>query len=99
MAPWTESEVKALLVEYLNLLRNELAGIPLSKTAANARVVEMTGRSKGSVEYKFANVSAVLKELGYPYVQGYKPRSNFQASMKPLVRTAVVASGIQRVAH
>lgn len=99
MGPWTETEVKALLVEYINLLRNELQGVTLSKTAANARVVKQTGRKKAAVEFKFANVSAVLKDLGFPYVEGYKPRSNYQASMKPLVRDAASAAGIKRLDH
>ena len=36
------------------------------------------GRSEGSIEFKHQNVSGVLVELGLPYIEGYKPRSNYQ---------------------
>lgn len=32
------------------------------------------------MEFKHANISAVMLELGYPYLRGYKPRGNFQRS-------------------
>jgi hypothetical protein len=37
------------------------------------------GRSDPSIEYKHANISAVLTGLGRPYVEGYKPRGNYQS--------------------
>ena len=36
-------------------------------------------RSDGSVEFKHQNVSSVLVELGLPYIDGYKPRGNYQS--------------------
>src|SRR5947208_9347497 len=38
----------------------------------------LQGRSDGSIEFKYQNVSGVLVELGLPYIEGYKPRSNYQ---------------------
>jgi hypothetical protein len=35
-------------------------------------------RTHGSVEFKHQNVSAVLDELGLPWIPGYKPRRNYQ---------------------
>src|SRR5207247_2008306 len=32
----------------------------------------------GSIEFKHQNISAVLVSLGLPYIEGYKPRGNFQ---------------------
>jgi hypothetical protein len=45
----------------------------------------LEGRSKGSVEFKHANISAVLTLHGYPYIGGYKPRFNFQALLEQVV--------------
>src|SRR6185369_12997206 len=39
----------------------------------------LAGRSDGSIEFKHANISAVLTGLGLPYIEGYKPRGNYQS--------------------
>ncbi len=67
------------------MLGRELRNEPYVKTETNRRVQEATGRSKGSVEFKFANVSAVLNEMHHPYIRGYQPRSNFQDSLRDAV--------------
>jgi hypothetical protein len=36
------------------------------------------GRTHRSVEFKHQNISAVLDELGMPWIPGYKPKLNFQ---------------------
>ena len=38
-----------------------------------------TGRTASAIEYKHQNISAALIGLGLPYIDGYKPASNFQA--------------------
>jgi hypothetical protein len=38
----------------------------------------LAGRSDGSVEFKHQNISGVLVVLGLSYVEGYKPRGNYQ---------------------
>ena len=37
------------------------------------RCTALDGRSKGSIEFKHQNVSAVLVDMGLPYIDGYKP--------------------------
>ena len=41
------------------------------------------GRSKGSVEFKHQNISAVLVDLELPYLDGYKPARNYQKRLLP----------------
>jgi hypothetical protein len=36
------------------------------------------GRTHRSVEFKHQNISAVLDELGLPWIPGYKPKRNYQ---------------------
>ncbi|MDZ7661651.1 DUF3883 domain-containing protein [Thiohalophilus sp.] len=43
-------------------------------------------RSDGSIEYKHQNISAILLELGYPYIPGYKPAFNYQKILKDAVQ-------------
>jgi hypothetical protein len=75
---WTQAEVDACVEAYLEMLDLEVAGTPYSKIAFNRRVQAATGRSKGSIEFKFGNVSAVMDRLGFRWVQGYKPAPNAQ---------------------
>lgn len=42
-------------------------------------------RSKGSIERKHQNISAVLIELGYPYISGYKPLRNYQQLLADVI--------------
>ncbi|MGG5889442.1 DUF3883 domain-containing protein [Falsiroseomonas sp. HC035] len=75
---WTRHEVEACVEAYLEMLDLEIAGTPYSKIAFNRRVQAATGRSKGSVEFKFGNVTAVMDRLGFRWIQGYKPAPNAQ---------------------
>jgi len=76
---WSQQEVQLLVTNYFEMLEAELMGSPYKKSEQRAVLVpQLSGRSKGSVEFKHQNVSAVLMEMGLPYVEGYKPRSNYQ---------------------
>lgn len=90
--PWSDVENDSIVEIYFELLRAEIAESPLVKAEANRRVQERTGRGRGSVEYKFQNISAVLIEMGLPYVKGYKPYSNVQASLSSAVERGLALS-------
>jgi hypothetical protein len=76
---WSEREVRLIVVDYFTMLEKELLGKRLNKTEhRRALLPQLASRSNGSVEFKHANISAVLAGQGLPYVEGYKPRGNFQ---------------------
>lgn len=76
---WTRPENELIVADYLEMLLKELAGQKYNKAERARNLMPLlNGRSKGSIEFKRANISAVLIELGFPSLQGYKPRSNFQ---------------------
>ena len=75
---WTPREVEVCVEAYLDMLRLEIADQPYSKAEFNRRVQQETGRSKGSVEFKFQNVSAVLDQMGHRWIKGYKPAKHAQ---------------------
>jgi hypothetical protein len=89
-ADWTADEVAVLLGDYFLMLADELAGRSYSKAEHNRGVVALIGRSKGSVEFKHQNVSAVLDEIGLPWIQGYKPRAHYQDSLADAVSKYLV---------
>jgi hypothetical protein len=79
---WRRDEVELIVDDYLAMLLRELAGQPYNKSAHRRQLQQLLpARSEGSIEFKHANISAVLLELGYPYLRGYQPRSNFQRSV------------------
>jgi Domain of unknown function (DUF3883) len=77
---WSEQEVGLIVADYFTMLEKELLGKPFSKTEHRRSLApKLAGRSDGSIEFKHANISAVLTGLGLPYVEGYKPRGNCQS--------------------
>lgn len=83
---WSRFEVKAIVDDYLSMLASELAGTPYNK-AAHRRALspKLRDRSEQSIEFKHANISAALLDAGFPYISGYKPKSNYQALLAEVV--------------
>lgn len=76
---WTEQEVGLIVADYFDMLEAEMLGKPFKKSDHRKTLApKLQGRSDGSIEFKHQNVSGVLVELGLPYIEGYKPRSNYQ---------------------
>ena len=83
---WTRGEVEAIVADYFSMVQSELAGQNYSKTAhRTALAPELNGRSKGSIEFKHGNISAVLAKRRLRSIRGYKPRGNFQELLQEAV--------------
>ncbi|RUW80467.1 hypothetical protein EOA28_04870, partial [Mesorhizobium sp. M2A.F.Ca.ET.067.02.1.1] len=78
---WTNREIDLIVSDYFDMLALELAGRPFVKAQRNAALQELTGRSRGSIEFKHQNISAVLYRLGMQWIAGYKPLANFQRAL------------------
>ena len=71
----------------------EISGVAYRKTTHRNRLSQqLIGRSEGSIEFKHQNISAVLIELGFPYISGYKPRSNYQELLFEVVSDRLSAN-------
>lgn len=69
------------------MLARELRGETFNKAARNRALRQrLNDRSRGAVERKHQNVSAVLIALGFPYIDGYKPLGNVQSLLRDVVR-------------
>lgn len=87
---WSRLEVELIVADHLKMLAMELGGQSFNKAEHRRRLQALLpGRSNGSIEFKHCNISAVLIELGFPYIAGYKPRSNFQAMLSDVVAEQV----------
>lgn len=96
---WSPNEVRAVVLDYMAMLKFELAGQPYSKTEhRRALLPKLEGRSDGSVELKHQNISGVLQDLGHFWIPGYKPRSNYQTMLAAEVEAWLQNSDLDRYA-
>ncbi len=75
---WQDDELDAIVVDYFAMLEAELSGRPYVKSGHSRVLMARIGRTHRSVEFKHQNISAVLEELGMPWIPGYKPKRNYQ---------------------
>lgn len=78
---WSADELDAIVADYFAMLALDVAGQPFVKAHRARALMEQTGRSHRSVEFKHMNISAVAAELGLPTVRGYRPLTNYQAAI------------------
>lgn len=83
---WNRTEVEATVADYLHMLLLELSGQAYNKAAhRRGLLAKLNSRSDGAVEFKHRNISAILIELGFPYITGYKPSGNYQHLLRAVV--------------
>lgn len=76
--PWSDTELRTCVVAYRRLWEAEQRGEKLNKSELRREALAggLSGRVKGSYEFRMQNISALLDELGLPLVRGYLPRKN-----------------------
>jgi hypothetical protein len=79
--PWQPTELDEIVADYFAMLNAELSGQPYSKAAHSKALMARIGRTHRSVEFKHQNISAVLDELGLPWIKGYIPKRNYQGAI------------------
>jgi len=89
---WTDDENDAIVADYFAMLADELVGRSYTKAEHNRALQVRTGRSKGSIEFKHANISAALRAFGQPILRGYLPRFNFQMSLAEAIERWLAAN-------
>src|ERR1035438_10479392 len=75
---WQDDELDAIVADYFAMLEDDLSGRPYIKSRHSAALMAQIGRTHRSVEFKHQNISAVLDELGLPWIPGYMPKRNYQ---------------------
>lgn len=78
---WSSGEIDLIVADYFSMLAMDLRREPFVKAHRNEELQRLTGRSRGSIEFKHQNISAVMMRLGLPWLRGYKPLSNFQEAL------------------
>lgn len=90
---WDWLECEYCVAHYFAMLEKEMRGEKYNKTEhRKALMGKLNKRSAGSIEFKHQNISAVLVEMGFPYISGYKPRFNYQAQLREVVLAHLAAN-------
>lgn len=83
---WSRAEVEAVVADYFAMLEKELRGILYSKTEHRRALRPLlSGRSDTAIERKHRNITAILIEVRFPYIRGYKQLSNYQGLLADVV--------------
>jgi lysophospholipase L1-like esterase len=87
---WDRTEVEATVADYLHMLLLELSGQSYNKTThRRGLLAKLDNRSEGAIELKHQNISAILIELGFPDITGYKPRGHYQLLLREVVEDRI----------
>jgi hypothetical protein len=89
---WNWLETEATVQDYFAMLIKEIKGEKYNKAEHGRNLLpKLNNRTKGAVEFKHQNISAVLIEMGQPYISGYKPAFNIQGQLKNVVLAHLAA--------
>lgn len=81
------------MADYFDMLEFELRGTDYNKTEHRRQLMAVLNqRSAGAIERKHQNISAILIELGFVYIAGYKPLRNYQQLLFDVVSDRLAAS-------
>lgn len=94
---WSDAHNDIIVADYFAMLAKQLSGQAFVKADHYRPLLELFGRSKKSVEFKYMNISAVLDRLNLPTVRGYAPLANFQNSLIAAIERYLSASPLVQV--
>lgn len=79
---WSAEEIRATVEDYFDMLEAELTNRPFNKSEHRRTLMSrLRGRSPTAVERKHQNISAILREIGLPSIDGYKRLPNYQQAL------------------
>lgn len=67
-----------MVADYFSMFEEHLRTGRTDKAAHRSALSKQVQRSNKSIEFKHCNISAVLSELGLPWLPGYAPLSHYQ---------------------
>ncbi|WP_186223662.1 HNH endonuclease signature motif containing protein [Burkholderia gladioli] len=97
---WGDDELAAAVNAYANMVQLEAEQRTYSKRQVYRDLAAKFGRTEKAFEYRMQNISAVLQEMGEPWLPGLKPAGNVGANVKPRIMSLLdQASSRQRPAQ
>lgn len=99
MPDWSREEVEATVADYFAMLAMEVAGQDYNKSSHRTALKRLLNdRSDSAIEWKHQNITAVLNDIGFPGIPGYKRRSNYQQLLYDVVEDRLASSPALRAA-
>jgi len=87
---WSREEVEATVADYIEMMMCQMTGQSYNKTAHRRKLQKiLNGRTEAAIELKHQNISAVLRDMHYFWIPGYKPRGNYQALLYDVVEERI----------
>jgi len=83
--PWRDDELDAIIADYFAMLTADLAGQPYVKSRHSAALMAQIGAHTDPLSLSIRN-SAVLDELGLPWIPGYMPKRNYKTHLRRIDR-------------
>ena len=83
---WTPFEIEATVAAYEEMVLMQVSGQAYSKADVVRSLMRlMPARSRGAVELKLQNVTAIRQELRLPLIDGYKRMAHYQRALRDVV--------------
>ena len=94
---WTIEEINASVDAWVKMYKLQKSGIKFVKSEIirGLQTDELSIRSKGSIERRFSNISAVALALEHDFVQGYLPLGNVGTTQWPRIETRLALHGFE----
>lgn len=100
MSNWSRIECELIVQDYMSMYEKEMRGEKYSKAEHRRQLQpKLSQRSDGSIEFKHQNISAVLLNLGFFYIPGYKPAKNYQSLLRDVVQSYLTVNVKNIIAH
>ena len=92
LVTWSQAEIQVAVEAYVLMLRIQQAGLPLNKVAVRNIFLPQLSRKRSakSWDYRMCNISALLVDLGLPYVKGFKPLPNIGVNVRREISRALI---------
>lgn len=82
---WSEEELAATARAYRDMYAKLQTNVPFVKSRYYEQLSHRFDRYGGAYERRMQNFSAVLDDLGLPWLPGLKPQTNIGARMRPVL--------------
>jgi hypothetical protein len=93
---WNDEELSAAVAAYNKMARCDAERKPYAKRQIYRDLAEQFGRTEKSFEYRMQNISAVLDDLGEPWVAGLKPAANVGSSVRERIKSLLIQTATER---
>lgn len=82
--PWSNDELRACVLVYIEMLNKEQQGLTVNKSLIREQTLKnfLSSRKSSAYDMRMANITAVLEELNLPTLLGYKAMKNVGENVK-----------------